>query len=237
MLHGMHVAAEEGVGVEGLGDALAPLHRLAPRGDVYAPLTAGMAATRKDALLTALGRLFRELDGDPRAREAEDLAIADPEGALRMLDDVVRPLRDFASAADDPVLSFVVERFLRGSLDATIARGLAERANRIDRVLEVAVDPAKIARLAAVQTALVERLKSMDERARQDLPKARTAALAAMRTPADMQVFAAVTSAIAARDKASNLGTAGPADARRTLEVTLAAYLRALNVPAPEGLK
>ena len=237
MIHGMHVNAELMEGIDGVAAALAPLRSLAPRDDVYDTVWNATATVRKETVLATFGKIFQDLDADPRAREAEEVAVRDPEGARRMIDAVVAPARAALARIGDPVLAFVVELLVRSSTDATIAKGLAARVRRIERVLEVAVEPAKVAKLEATKRDLLEQLKRLDVGAKEQAVAGRRAALASLTTPVDMQTFELVAAQIAQREPTAPIGVTGPDDARRRAELKLEAYLRALSIPAPEGRK
>ena len=146
-------------------------------------------------------------------------------------------MREGVSKFGDPILSFLIDRFLAGSIDSTIAHGVAERLRRIDRVLEVAVDPKKVEKLGSTKLALVEKLKALDAANKAATTSARKAALASLHTPVDFKTFTTITMRLAAKELGESVGVAGPDDARRSIELTLAAYLRALSVPLPEALK
>jgi tetratricopeptide (TPR) repeat protein len=237
MFHGMHVNAELMVGLDGVAEALAPLRSLAPRDDVYEAVWNAVATIRKEAVMATFAKVFQDLDADPRAREADQIAVRDPEGARKMVESVVAPVRASLGRFGEPVLTFVVELLVRSGTDATIAKGMAERVRRIDRVLEVALDPAKVAKLEASKRDLVEQLKRLDAAAKEHAAEGRRAAFTTFATPVDLQTFQLAAAQIAQRDPSSPIGVPGPDDARRAAELKLLAYLRALSIPAPEGLK
>ncbi len=237
MFHAMHVNAELTAGLDGVAAPMAALRGVAPRTDVYEPIWNAIASTRKEAVMAVFGKIFQHIDADPRAREADELAISDPEAARRLIDAVMVPTRERLAKVDDPVLTFAVERFAHGAADTTVAKGMATRLRRIDRVLEVAVDAAKIAKLEATKRAVLAELKALDARATRDATAARRDALASLRTPVDVKSFALVTQWILQRDAVAPLGESGPDDARRAVEVRLLAYLRAVSIPVPASLK
>ena len=237
MFHGMHVNAELMVGLDGVAEALAPLKRLAPRDDAYEAVWNAVATIRKETVMATFGRIFQDVDGDPRARDAEAVAVREPERARKMVDAVVAPVRASLARIGEPVLSFIVELLVRNGTDATIAKGMDARRHRIDRVLEVALDPAKVAKLESTKRDLVEQMKRLDVAMKEEAAAGRRALLATLATPVDMQTFQLVAAQIVQRDASAPIGVSGPDDARRTAELKLLAYLRVLSIPAPEGLK
>lgn len=237
MFFGMQANAQAMVDASGLAGPLLALRSLAPRADVFESVWAAIATMRTEAVMGAFGRLVATIDADPRAREADELAVTDADAARRRLDEVARPVREAAAKLGDPIVTFLVDRLLSGGIDTTVAKGIAERIGRIDRVLEVAVDAKKVAVLTTTKASLVAKLKALDTDAAAKAKAARAGVIAALRTPTDLRTFTIVTGRIAARDKGAGLGEAGPEETRRSMELSLAAYLRAIGVAVPESIK
>jgi tetratricopeptide (TPR) repeat protein len=222
-----------------LASAMKALASLSPVPDVYESVTGTVAQTRKQALLSAIQGFVEQVERDPRSHRAQNLAEDDPDTARRLVASVVGPARDRAASLGEPVLAHFVDLVLIGVTADVDGRALEARMRRVKRVLEVATDPAKIARLEAAERDIEARIASLGT----DLGRragARTEALRdALRTPCDVATLGALRTVMAqgATQRGERPEPPDPQDARRAAEVALGASLDALGVPRPEGLR
>lgn len=224
---------------EAFASAVATLRALAPDPDIYESITTMVAEQRKQAFLGAITRFVRAVDGDPRGQVALRLATREPEAARRMMDEVVRPARDQAAALGEPLLAHFVDLALLGLVGGVEASALDARLARVRRVLEVALDPAKIERLRATEREVVARKAALEAELGGQAGERGAKLRADLRTPTD-----AKTQALLQREISQSAARRGrtpdapdPLDVRRQAEIQLLASLRALGAPLPEGLK
>jgi tetratricopeptide (TPR) repeat protein len=229
-----------GVEADAGGDPVATLKTLAalaPTPDIYDPVQGVLVSARHEALKAAIAALFAGDESRFDNRALLERAIVDGAGARAFLERVFRPLRERAASSGDPILAWQVEETAVEAGEGVLKQAKAERLRRIEQVLEVALDTAKVVKLAAARDALKAELEREDAAAKARLLASRKTLLTALKTPSDVKTLQALLATRReGREPAPEIGP-GLDDARRLQQVTLAACLRALNVPLPESLK
>lgn len=219
--------------------AVRALARLAPQPDIYEALTTMVAEQRKGAILAAIRRFVMEVDGDPRGRFATQLAEKDPERASKLMEAVVRPARDRAAALGEPMLEHFVDLVLLGLVEGMELAAIDARLSSVRRVLSVAADPHKSAKLRATEAELLARKEAFESALvrRAEVHQAEARALWA--TPTDAKTHALLQremNEMAVR-KGRDPTPEDPLDVIRQAELQLKASLQALGAPLPAGLK
>ena len=215
--------------------ALSALRALAPTPDVYDTVTNVVVSARQQVATALLGQLLAPLG--VVGRGIEDAAAEDPDEAQAWVRHLFADPVERAASLGDPVLAWVVAETAEEAAEGARTEGLARRLSRVEAVLAVATDPAKVARLEATRATLTQARTEHEARALARTTAARRAFVATLASPADAKLLAALLAG--ARDRAAASGRAGalapgPEDARLAAEQTIAACARALGL-APAG--
>lgn len=229
--------AEQDAGGDAAG-AVRALRALAAAPDLYEPVTNVLVSSRQQILAFTLQHLLKDLGPSPEPEALPELAATDPVRARAFLERLLAPTRARAATYGDPILAWLIDETGLEAWEGTLAQGRRQRLGRIGRVLGVATDPAKVARLEAARAALEADLARDEAGAKARLGAARRALLATLATPSDVKTFEALLGARASGsgERSAELAP-GPADAERLAQVGLAASLRALGIALTETRK